>query len=98
MAGEYKAVAWPPHSERDTAPFFNTLRFVRGFEERVVPLGCIALDLEHRLLTKARIDEIHDAGLRLATWTVNDPARAAELIGWGVDMLITDAVDVISPR
>jgi len=68
------------------------------WRERVVPLGCIALDLEHTLLTKARIDEIHDAGLRVATWTVNDAARAAELIGWGIDTLITDAVDVIAPR
>jgi glycerophosphoryl diester phosphodiesterase len=68
------------------------------WRERVVALGCIALDLEHTLLTKARIGEIHDAGLRIATWTVNDPARAAELIGWGVDTLITDAVDLIAPR
>jgi glycerophosphoryl diester phosphodiesterase len=67
------------------------------WRERVVPLGCIALDLKHTLLTKGRIDEIHDAGLRIATWTVNDPARAAALIGWGVDTLITDAIDVISP-
>jgi glycerophosphoryl diester phosphodiesterase len=67
------------------------------WRERVVPLGCIALDLKHTLLTKARIDEIHNAGLRVATWTVNDPARAGDLIGWGVDTLITDAVDLIAP-
>ena len=63
-----------------------------------MPLGCIALDLKHTLLTQERIDEIHNAGLRVATWTVNDPARARDLIAWGVDTLITDAVDVISPR
>ena len=68
------------------------------WRERVVPLGCIALDLKHTLLTKARVDEIHDAGLRVATWTCNDPARAADLLAWGVDTLITDAVDVIAPR
>ena len=68
-----------------------------GWREHVLPLGCIALDLLHTLLTKDRIDEIHDAGLRVATWTVNDPARAADLIAWGVDTLITDAVDLISP-
>jgi len=68
------------------------------WRERVVPLGCIALDLKHTLLTQARIDEIHNAGLRIATWTVNDPVRAADLIGWGVDTLITDAVDLIAPH
>jgi len=72
--------------------------WVDDWRERVVPLGCIALDLKHTLLTKARIDEIHDAGLRVATWTVNDPTRAADLIAWGVDTLITDAVDVIATR
>ena len=72
--------------------------WVDDWRERVVPLGCIALDLKHTLLTKARVDEIHDAGLRIATWTCNDPARAADLVAWGVDTLITDAVDVIAPR
>jgi len=28
---------------------------------------------------------------------VNDPARAAELAAFGVDTIITDAVDVIAP-
>ena len=59
-------------------------------------LGCIALDLKHTLLSQARIEEIHSAGLRIATWTVNDPARAADLLAWGVDTLITDAVDLIT--
>ena len=67
------------------------------WRDHVAPLECIALDLKHPLLTKARVDEIHAAGLRIATWTVNDPARAAELIAWGVDTLITDAVDQIAP-
>jgi glycerophosphoryl diester phosphodiesterase len=32
----------------------------------------------------------HDRGLEVVVWTVNDPARAAELAGWGVDGCITD--------
>jgi len=57
----------------------------------------VAIDIEHVLLTQARVSEFHDAGLRVATWTVNDPARAKLLLGWGVDTVITDAVDVIPP-
>jgi glycerophosphoryl diester phosphodiesterase len=68
------------------------------WRERVMRLGCIALDLKHTLLTRERIDEIRGAGLRVATWTVNDPARAADLLDWGVDTLITDAVDRIAAR
>jgi glycerophosphoryl diester phosphodiesterase len=62
---------------------------------RIARLACVAIDIEHALLTQARVDEFHAAGLRVATWTVNDPARAALLLDWGVDTLITDAVDVI---
>ncbi len=68
------------------------------WRERVARLGCIALDLKHTLLAQDRIDEIHAAGLRVATWTANEAARVAELLGWGVDTVITDAVDVIAPR
>jgi glycerophosphoryl diester phosphodiesterase len=68
------------------------------WRERAMRLGCIALDLKHTLLSKARVDEIHDAGLRVATWTVNDAARVEEMLGWGVDTLITDAIDTVTPR
>jgi glycerophosphoryl diester phosphodiesterase len=63
----------------------------------IVHLGCIALDAKHTLLTRELVNEVRGAGLRVATWTVNDPARAAELAGFGVDTIITDAVDVIAP-
>lgn len=68
------------------------------WRERVVRLGCIAIDIEHTLLTRERIDEFHRTGLRVATWTVNDPARVAQLLEWDVDTVITDAVDAITPR
>ncbi|MGE5090428.1 MAG: glycerophosphodiester phosphodiesterase [Candidatus Levyibacteriota bacterium] len=68
------------------------------WRDRVGRLGCIAVDLDHKLLTRARVEEFHAAGLRIATWTVNEPARVAELLAWGVDSVITDAVDVIPPR
>ena len=68
------------------------------WRDRVARLECVAVDLDHELLTVARIDEFHAAGLRVAAWTVNEPARVAELLAWGVDSVITDAVDVIPPR
>lgn len=73
-------------------------RLPKDWEERVETVGCIAVDLDHTLLTKARVDAFHAAGLRVATWTVNDSDRARKLLQWGVDTVITDAVDVISPE
>jgi len=43
------------------------------------------------------IADAHRAGLRVIAYTVNEPARAGELFGWGLDALITDAVDLIAP-
>ena len=43
-----------------------------------------------RELTRARLRRAQAAGLRVAPWTVNDPAAWLRLAAWGVDGLITD--------
>jgi glycerophosphoryl diester phosphodiesterase len=68
-----------------------------NWRDQIVRLGCIALDAKHTLLTQDIVSDVRGAGLRVATWTVNDAARVAELAKWGVDTIITDAVDVIAP-
>jgi len=65
--------------------------------DRVLRLECIAADLKHTLLSRDLVARARDAGLRVATWTVNDPARAADLLEWGVDTVITDEVERIPP-
>lgn len=40
------------------------------------------------------VSRAHDAGLRVNVWTVNDRDRIAELVGFGVDGICTDAPDV----
>lgn len=66
--------------------------------ERLRRLDCVALDANHRELTAEVIQAAHAAGFRVACYTVNDPVRATELLTWGLDTLITDAVDLIAPR
>ncbi|KJK22270.1 membrane protein [Burkholderiaceae bacterium 16] len=66
--------------------------------ERLRRLDCVALDANHRELSAEVIRAAHAAGFRVACYTVNDPERATELLGWGLDALITDAVDLIAPR
>ncbi|MFO1282763.1 MAG: glycerophosphodiester phosphodiesterase [Burkholderiales bacterium] len=65
------------------------------WRERCRALGCVAIDAKHSLLTAEVVGQAHAAGLRVAAWTVNEPARVAELASWGVDSIITDAVDTI---
>ncbi|MEK7415329.1 MAG: glycerophosphodiester phosphodiesterase family protein [Planctomycetota bacterium] len=59
--------------------------------------GACALDLDHRSITLERVVQVHAAGYALLAWTVNEPARAAELLRWGVDGVTTDVVDRIMP-
>jgi len=67
------------------------------WRELALRLGCIALDLKHTALSADLVREIRDAGLRVATWTANDPARIAALLEWGVDTVITDEVERVNP-
>jgi glycerophosphoryl diester phosphodiesterase len=67
------------------------------WRERALRLGCVAVDLKHTLLVEAIVGDAHACGLRVAAWTVNDAPRANDLVRWGVDCVITDAVDTLEP-
>jgi glycerophosphoryl diester phosphodiesterase len=56
-------------------------------------LSCVAVVLKHDLITAALIQTLHNTGLRVLAYTVNEAARAEQLIAWAIDGLITDAVD-----
>ena len=62
----------------------------------------VAAHLDESLVTAARVERLLRADLRVAAWTVNDPARAARLVQLGVQWIITDAPGLIrrslSPR
>ncbi len=62
---------------------------------RCQALECVALDANHHALSAQLVAEAHAAGLRVACYTVNDEERAEQLSSWGLDCVITDAVDRI---
>ncbi|CAG2151671.1 glycerophosphodiester phosphodiesterase [Ralstonia mannitolilytica] len=64
---------------------------------RLRALDCVALDANHRELTPEIIAQAHAAGFRVCCYTVNDVDRAQRLWSAGLDGLITDWVDRISP-
>jgi len=74
-----------------------TKKLDKNWRETLTRLGCVSIHLHHLALTESLLNEIHTAGFRVAVWTVNDPARAATLLQWGVDSVITDALDLIDP-
>lgn len=60
-------------------------------------LGCVAVVPRHTWLDAQRIKQAHQAGLKVLTYTVNEPERAQALRQAGLDGLITDAVDRFEP-
>ncbi len=62
---------------------------------QAVRLGCVALHPHISLITPALVAKAHAAGLRLHTWTVDDPLQALRLARWGVDGLFTNTPDRI---
>ncbi len=75
-----------------------TTKLDENWRQTLTRLDCVSIHLHHLLLNQALLDDIHAAGFRVAAWTVNDPVRAAELLQWGVDSVITDALDLIDPE
>jgi glycerophosphoryl diester phosphodiesterase len=67
------------------------------WRERVREFECVALHCDWRRLTQPLAQQIHAADCAILCWTVNDPAAARQLRDWGVDCLVTDALDVVGP-
>jgi len=51
------------------------------------------LDILKTALTEENIRELHAAGVTVNCWTVDDPADAARLIDWGVDMITSNILE-----
>jgi glycerophosphoryl diester phosphodiesterase len=66
------------------------------WQARLARLGCVALVVDHEALSASTVANVRRAGYRVLTYTPNDPERVAELGTWGVDGIITDAVDHIA--
>jgi glycerophosphoryl diester phosphodiesterase len=67
------------------------------WERRAREVEAVAIHVNHRHLTPRQAIEVKAAGFGLFCYTVNDPARARELLGWGVDAFCTDRIDLIPP-
>jgi len=65
------------------------------WQRRLARLACVGLNADHEILTPAMISDARAAGYRVMCYTPNDPARVIELAGWGVDCIVTDAIDRI---
>ncbi|MGE5641184.1 MAG: glycerophosphodiester phosphodiesterase [Clostridia bacterium] len=68
-----------------------------GWLEEAKRVKCVSVHCGHKKLTEPLAKEVKAAGYALACWTVNEPALARRLLGWGADCIITDALRDIGP-
>jgi glycerophosphoryl diester phosphodiesterase len=67
------------------------------WRDRLERLQCGGLNLNHKYTTLSIAQAVRQAGYTLAIWTVNDTARARELLDWGCNAIVTDEIKTISP-
>jgi len=68
-----------------------------GWFEKALALDCVAVVAHYALWDTATVTQVHGAGLRCLSYTVNDEAAAQHLLALGTDGIITDRVDLFSP-
>lgn len=72
-------------------------RIPDDWEAQARALDAVAVHTNQKHLTPRQARAIKDAGFGLFCYTVNDPARARAILGWGVDGFCTDRIDLIGP-
>jgi len=84
---------------RDVAPHLPRAclmsELAPDWERRAHEVGAVAIHVNHRHLTPQQARDVKAAGFGLFCYTVNEPARARELLAWGVDAFCTDRIDLI---
>jgi glycerophosphoryl diester phosphodiesterase len=63
---------------------------LRGMCAVQVPERAVGL----RVTSPAMIRRLHEAGVEVHVWTINDPTRMRELLDLGVDGIVTDRADL----
>jgi glycerophosphoryl diester phosphodiesterase len=68
-----------------------------GWLDTALQLRCQAIVCNYALWDAPTVAQVHAAGLRALSYTVNDEWAAQRLIALGTDGIITDRVDRFSP-
>jgi glycerophosphoryl diester phosphodiesterase len=93
---EGQVLRGPGHPARRANLMLRTMQALR-VDARLHDAGAPWASMDHRWLEHPdQVAQLHAAGFRVLPWTVNEPARMAELLDAGVDGLITDRPDLVA--
>ncbi|WPB55255.1 glycerophosphodiester phosphodiesterase [Xylophilus sp. GOD-11R] len=68
-----------------------------GWLDEARSLDCGAVVNQHTQWTAETVEQTQAAGLRALSYTVNEPEAARRLVGFGIDGIITDRIDLFAP-
>lgn len=51
------------------------------------------VDIYWKALTSEWVDRLHEAGVKVNVWTVDDPAVGEQMAGWGVDYITSNILE-----
>jgi glycerophosphoryl diester phosphodiesterase len=68
-----------------------------GWFAKALELGCVAVVANYALWDAGTVAQVHGAGMRCLSYTVNDDWAANHLLALGTDGIITDRLDLFSP-
>ena len=68
-----------------------------GWLDMARSLECVAIVCNYALWDRSTVDQVHAAGMRCLSYTVNDDWAAQHLLSLGTDGIITDRVDLFAP-
>ena len=74
---------------------FDPMRFGKSIPAAIKAAGGAIWSPLYRDIDAGLIAEAHRLGLKVVTWTVNDPKDMADLIDMGVDGIISDRPDLL---
>ncbi|MFA5664177.1 glycerophosphodiester phosphodiesterase [Castellaniella sp.] len=85
---------------REAAPELPRALLIDGpvpadWRTRVHRVGAIGLNLSDEHADAATLRRILAAGATVAVWTINDAARASEVLSWGCQAVFTDALHAL---
>ena len=86
--------------EREPGVYGNTTfaDLNRQILDRAEGLGLECVHPLHWYLTKENMEQLKEQGLRVHTWTVNEPEQMRRLIDLGADIIITNHPDRLAEQ
>jgi len=58
-------------------------------------LGTEYINIHYKSVSPEFIKQMHNAGMKVHGWTVNDAAVMSQLLDWGIDSIGTDRADIL---